>query len=433
MRDLSELRGAVRDLVRHRNAAAAVTSATAGAETLIRTLLATLSDGLYDGVELWHAAQCLANVDAHSVASAVDGEGMRKSRKFASGIVRLIKTTMANASDKLRSRAWIQAMLNANCMLACLEIMASEEQRDYMLTMFDDTKAPVLLNRGTDLWDDFVAAIVPVAGPPLEVREVVGDAIDAIIHFSFDIGSEPTPETGVAVVAVGTPPKHVPVATATDHDQTASGGSPESASTLSSPAAPPSAKRRVKTVKKVVVVKRVVRRVVVGGATDANSDTRSLASTMMTEDQEASLLGEELDDNEATQQQARRAQGAEEDTHRSPRASSSTASYDRDVRPLSILRADVAPFVPPPLEFPAPAPSAEQVEVREKLKELEGVAPLSNEMDGEQVEAVQTVDSGAVRAKVDRALDEYERVLTQLEVELAAQREALETEVGNLA
>ncbi|KAG5500810.1 hypothetical protein JIQ42_04835 [Leishmania sp. Namibia] len=108
--------------------------------------------------------------------------------RFASQLVYVVRSTFHAASHTLRARIFLRLTLNQGCLLAALELLRqwcwpellvfyAAGRGDRSSAAADSTPPTGLLvqpDTDSDLWNSFVAAVAPVAGPP--VAEIAAGA-----------------------------------------------------------------------------------------------------------------------------------------------------------------------------------------------------------------------------------------------------------------
>ncbi|KAG5478297.1 hypothetical protein CUR178_05012 [Leishmania enriettii] len=175
---------------------------------LTRVLSISLCDddaGLWSVLELLECVpdrmQAVADVASATTETAAASEHkVREPLKrlqrfrFASQLVYVVRSTFHAASHTLRARILLRLMLNQGCLLAALELLRqwcwpellvfyAAGRGDRSSAAADSTPPTGLLvqpDTDSDLWNSFVAAVAPVAGPP--VAEISAGAPRVATH-----------------------------------------------------------------------------------------------------------------------------------------------------------------------------------------------------------------------------------------------------------
>ncbi|KAI5688211.1 hypothetical protein MNV84_04253 [Leishmania braziliensis] len=155
--------------------------------------------GLWSVLELLECVpdrmQAVAEATAAATQTAVLGEDRTRGPlqelqrfRFASQLVYVVRSTFPAASHALRTRILLRLTLNQGCLLAALELLRewcrqellafyAASDRGCSNSVVGSVPSEALLvqpDSGSDVWNSFVAAIAPVAGPP--VAEIAAGA-----------------------------------------------------------------------------------------------------------------------------------------------------------------------------------------------------------------------------------------------------------------
>ncbi|KAK7195580.1 hypothetical protein NESM_000486600 [Novymonas esmeraldas] len=163
-------------------------------EGFLTELTRVLSIGLCDAdLGLWSVLELLecvpgrmlavaeaAGMDASAPASAVRPLLQHHQRyRFASQLVHVVRTTFPAVAHAVRARILLRLMLNQGCLLASLELLRLWCWAELLVFYASSASAASLgllvqPDTDSDVWNGFMAAVAPVAGPP--VAEIAAGA-----------------------------------------------------------------------------------------------------------------------------------------------------------------------------------------------------------------------------------------------------------------
>ncbi|TPP44962.1 hypothetical protein CGC20_12200 [Leishmania donovani] len=161
-------------------------------EDFLTELTRILSIGLCDDdLGLWSVLELLECVPdrmqavAEATATATETAALGKHRargplkqlqrfRFASQLVYLVRSAFPATAPALRARILLRLTLNQGCLLAALELLREWCWPELLGSTLLVTEAVATSDTDSDMWNSFVAAIAPVAGPP--VAEIAAGA-----------------------------------------------------------------------------------------------------------------------------------------------------------------------------------------------------------------------------------------------------------------
>jgi hypothetical protein len=137
------------------------------AEQLVANLYGLFSWGMYPGLCPWHF---FLNLERCDTAQA----------KFASSLIFLVRTSVPDETDRKKGFVFLRLALNDSALIGAMELLLEDE--DTLRACYTED---AFIRIGS-LWEDFVAVMAPVGGPPLSAR-TPGEHPECAIKMLLDV------------------------------------------------------------------------------------------------------------------------------------------------------------------------------------------------------------------------------------------------------
>lgn len=129
-------------------------------ESLITSLVVTLSDGLWSGLDLWSVLQALERVQH------LPGAEAQQTYRFGYQIIHLIKTMLVSEPEAIKTRAFFRCALNQKCLLASLQLLRSKFLP--IVEGYMQENALLLLPVDSERWQQLESSIRLIGGKTLD-------------------------------------------------------------------------------------------------------------------------------------------------------------------------------------------------------------------------------------------------------------------------